>query len=329
VPVPITIGARTPLVILPAELLRQNDAELLASAIGHELVHVRRRDYLLNLIYEVLYLPLSFHPAVLLIRRRIQQSRELSCDELVAERLLQADVYARSLVRLAGSAPPLRNLAPTTTVGIADADILEVRIMSLLNRSETSGRGKKLLLIAAAVILAVPCVAATVFAIQFTMAPTVQEPGLQRQQEDAQQAREREEKRQAESADYKKGLQLGREEQERKERAERDPQFGEELAAHQRLERELIGKRHAELVRVAKITMDQAVQIATSQSPGKVLECSLQGEHWEAPGRLAKDGIVFYHVVIYSGDDATPSTTHILVNAIDGSIFQVDKRGER
>src|SRR3984893_12308299 len=143
VSVPITVGVRKPLVILPEELLREADDEVLASSIGHEIVHVRRRDYLLNLIYEFLYLPLSFHPAAALVRRRINQTRELCCDELVADRLVQADVYARSLVRLAGSAPQLRNLAPTTSVGIADADILEVRIMSLLNRSETSGPGKK------------------------------------------------------------------------------------------------------------------------------------------------------------------------------------------
>src|SRR6202171_2587092 len=128
--VPITVGVRKPLVILPEELLREADDDILASAIGHEIVHVWRRDYLLNLIYEFLYLPLSFHPAAALVRRRINQTRELLCDELVTERLLKADVYARSLVRLAGSAP-LRGLAPTTTVAIADADILEVRIMSL------------------------------------------------------------------------------------------------------------------------------------------------------------------------------------------------------
>jgi len=96
-PVPITVGFRKPMVILPTQLLRDGDGELLSSAIGHEIVHVRRRDYLLNLSYEFLYLPLSFHPGAALVRRRINQTRELLCDELVAERLLKADVYARSL----------------------------------------------------------------------------------------------------------------------------------------------------------------------------------------------------------------------------------------
>ena len=71
--------------------------------------------------------------------------------------------------------------------------------------------------------------------------------------------------------------------------------------------------------------MEQAIQIATSQQPGKVLECSLNGEHWEEPGKLAKDGQVFYHVVILSGDEASPEATHVLVNAIDGTILKTEK----
>jgi hypothetical protein len=66
----------------------------------------------------------------------------------------------------------------------------------------------------------------------------------------------------------------------------------------------------------------------TFKIPGKVLECSLIGEHWDAPGKLAKDGQVLYHVVILSGDEANPATTHVLVNAIDGQIVKAAK-GER
>ena len=41
--------------------------------------------------------------------------------------------------------------------------------------------------------------------------------------------------------------------------------------------------------------------------------------------KLAKDGQVFYHVVILSDDEANPVKTHVLVNAIDGTIFKVGK----
>jgi beta-lactamase regulating signal transducer with metallopeptidase domain len=104
VAVPITVGIRDPLVILPEQLLQEAERDVLTSAIGHELVHVLRRDYLLNLFYELIALPLAFHPATALLKRRIRETRELGCDELVTDRLLEPAVYARSLVQLAGAA---------------------------------------------------------------------------------------------------------------------------------------------------------------------------------------------------------------------------------
>lgn len=165
VPVPITVNVLHPLVILPESLLHEVDQELLSSAIGHELVHVARRDYLANLIYEFIYLPLSFHPAAALVRRRIKQTRELCCDESVAAKLLSPEIYARSLVRLIGSVRLTRRPATNTTIGIAESDNLEVRIMSLLRTPKFSPRRKTLLLLATFLLLAVPCLAATSFAL--------------------------------------------------------------------------------------------------------------------------------------------------------------------
>ena len=151
---PATVGVFRPLIILPEALARDASDEALTAAIGHEFVHVWRRDYLLNLIYEIIFLPLSFHPAAALMRRRITQTRELRCDELVTELLLRPEVYARSLVQLARSAMPFARRTRTVAVGIADADILEVRIMSLLKGTKSNTGRKRLWLLAAALLLA-------------------------------------------------------------------------------------------------------------------------------------------------------------------------------
>jgi uncharacterized membrane protein YkoI len=118
------------------------------------------------------------------------------------------------------------------------------------------------------------------------------------------------------------------EERELRERAEHDPQFKAELDARQRREQEerkasLVA--HTTLARTAKITMEQAIQIANGQYPGKVMECSLVGQGWESLGKLGKDGRVFYHVVILSADDPNPTFTHVMVNALDGSIYKTEK----
>jgi len=176
VPVPITVGILNPVIILPERLLQDIDDEVLTTALGHELVHVSRRDYLANLVYELVYLPLSFHPAAALVRRRIKQTRELCCDELVATRLLRPEIYARSLVRLIGAASPVRRLAADTTIGISESDILEVRIMTLLKTPKLTARRKRLLLITASLLLVAPCIAATSFALTFDI--DRQEPSI-------------------------------------------------------------------------------------------------------------------------------------------------------
>src|SRR5215471_3233555 len=168
-PVPIAGGSLDPMIILPEQLLRETDRGVLTAAIGHELIHIKRRDYLLNLIYEFISLPISFHPATSLVKRRIRETRELSCDELVTEKLLDAAVYARSLVHLAGSAVNLSRPGATITVGIADADILEERVMTILRKPKINTRRRKLLLVAAALIFVVPCVAAAPFALRINI----------------------------------------------------------------------------------------------------------------------------------------------------------------
>ncbi|HEY6046359.1 MAG TPA: TonB family protein, partial [Pyrinomonadaceae bacterium] len=132
---------------------------------------------------EFVYLPLAFHPAAMLIRRRIRQTRELCCDERVASKLLKPDVYARSLVRLIGAVPITRRLAADTTIGIAESDNLEVRIMSLLKMRRLSGARKALLVTLALVLLALPCLAATSFALSFEIngqEPQRSEPSKQK-----------------------------------------------------------------------------------------------------------------------------------------------------
>jgi len=323
VPVPITIGVFTPVIIVPKALLEETNEEILISAIGHELIHVQRRDYALNLVYEFLFVLLWFHPAAVLIRRRIRQTRELSCDELVAERILNAEVYARSLVKLASCAPTLRRLSVTTTVGIADADILEVRVMSLLKKQKQNSRWKKSLLALVSLLLLIPSIAAASLATKFD----VEQTGTSQDQDQKEKEQKEKEKgwtkERKESKEYQIGWAAGQEEKVRTEELN-----GELVTMRRRHEEEELKARdimQATLVRLARVPMDQAILIATSQSPGKVLECSLNGEHWEEPGKLAKDGIIFYHVVILSTDENEPATNHVLVNAVDGTIIKAEK----
>ena len=353
---PATLRFFRPLIVLPNRLIKEGDGDALTAAIGHEVVHVWRRDYLLNLFYELMFLPLSFHPAAVLIRRRIIQTRELRCDELVAERLLHAESYARSLLQLAGAAIPFPRRAQTVVVGIADADILEVRIMSLLKRTRSSLRRNIFLIVAASLLLAVPGVVAARWALQFNIDPgsenvTFQEPS-QGQKKDERITKERYEREMKERQEARHEIEELRARLER----ETDPAVRSELETKIEIrkrdlesaaftydgreykmkleeklsqELELKEKYRADLARQARISMDQAIQIATSQAPGKVLESTLVGEHWQGEDESAKPGLVLYHVVILGGDDSNPVVTHVWVNAVDGSVWRTEKERKR
>jgi uncharacterized membrane protein YkoI len=174
----------------------------------------------------------------------------------------------------------------------------------------------------AALLLAIPCVA--VAALTRGLDFDAFDPGIQ-------------EPRTTEpSKEFQAGKEAGANEARRREEREREnagatepgSQVKAELAERARREQLELDARatmQSALVNLARISMEQAIQIATSRQPGKVLACSLVGEHWEAPGKLAKDGMVLYHTVIISGDDASPMITHVLINALDGSVVKAEK----
>ena len=163
---PITAGVRKPVVIIPEFLFVNGTAEEWLSTLGHELAHVRRRDFFFNLLQELIYSPIAFHPATKVIRRRIAAARERACDEMATERLVERTTYVRALVSIAAMMRTVNHLSqPHYSLGIFDADILEERIMKLLrNHSVSEFRTKILLLLSALIMLTF---AMSVFAFSF------------------------------------------------------------------------------------------------------------------------------------------------------------------
>jgi len=160
--VPITVGRRS--VVLPEALFDSAASDLLSAAMGHEMAHIKRRDFAFNLCYQLLSMPLAFHPAVVFIKRRINETRELACDEMVTERWLDAPDYARALLRLADSAMVFHR--PTYSLGVFEADILEERIMKLIERKpRLSVRARTVILALVLSLVAASTAVATTFSI--------------------------------------------------------------------------------------------------------------------------------------------------------------------
>jgi len=178
---PATLGARRPVIIVPIALLDSSEPMLLEAVIGHEMAHIKRRDFSCNLIYELLYLPISFHPAAALVKRRIAQTRELACDELVTEQLLGAVDYARALVTVASRVTgPGR---PGYTLGVFTADNLEERIMKLTETKSRHGeRAERVIMALSAFLLLLTGAAASAYCLR--TGPAVSDVGVGAKQQE-------------------------------------------------------------------------------------------------------------------------------------------------
>ncbi|UXH80377.1 M56 family metallopeptidase [Roseateles amylovorans] len=84
---PITVGAFRPLVLVPASLLTGLPAPLIDALLAHELAHVRRWDFLVNLLQSLAEALLFFHPAVWWLSARMRHEREQVADALAADAL--------------------------------------------------------------------------------------------------------------------------------------------------------------------------------------------------------------------------------------------------
>ncbi|MFL6633048.1 MAG: TonB family protein [Massilia sp.] len=97
---PVTAGCWRPVVLVPAALVTGMPPHLLEALLAHELGHVRRHDYLVNLVQNVIEALLFYHPAVWWISRRIRHEREQIADDFAARQLGEPRRLARALSEL-------------------------------------------------------------------------------------------------------------------------------------------------------------------------------------------------------------------------------------
>jgi beta-lactamase regulating signal transducer with metallopeptidase domain len=97
---PVTAGFVRPLVLVPASLATGMAPQLLEALLAHELAHVRRHDYLVNLVQSAIEILLFYHPAVWWLSHRIRVERELIADDLAASALGEPRRLALALSEL-------------------------------------------------------------------------------------------------------------------------------------------------------------------------------------------------------------------------------------
>ena len=108
---PMMIGFFKPVILLPLATMNHLSVQQFEAILLHELAHIRRNDYLLNLLQSVVDTILFFNPFTWWITKNIRNEREKCCDEMVLQ-LSDPYHYARALLALE---EPLRNRALVMT----------------------------------------------------------------------------------------------------------------------------------------------------------------------------------------------------------------------
>jgi TonB family protein len=107
---PSVTGWLRPVILLPLSAIAGLTPDQLEAVLAHELAHIRRHDYAVNLLQMAVETVLFYHPAVWWISGRIRLERELCCDDLTVQTCGGAVCYARALTALekmrAGHAAP-------------------------------------------------------------------------------------------------------------------------------------------------------------------------------------------------------------------------------
>ncbi|HEX8710653.1 MAG TPA: M56 family metallopeptidase, partial [Terracidiphilus sp.] len=167
---PVTLGIAPKILLLPTGIIARISEADMQTVIAHEFAHMRRNDFLKNLIYELLSLPVCYHPMHRLTRERITESREIVCDRLAAD-LTGRSKYSRSLLRLASLLVGAMPTRAAHAVGIFDTNTLERRLMKLAEKqSEIRGMRRFAALAACLALGAATCASALVLHMQVNSA---------------------------------------------------------------------------------------------------------------------------------------------------------------
>lgn len=136
VDVPVTLGFLKPVILLPVAAVNNLSMQQAEAIILHELNHIRRNDYLVNLLIACVDVLFFFNPFSKLLTAVIRRERENCCDDLVLQFRYDPQAYARALLTLE------QNRMPSHTFVLAatgkDKQLLLNRVKRILGREPVS-----------------------------------------------------------------------------------------------------------------------------------------------------------------------------------------------
>ena len=124
--------------LLPVAALSGLTPAQLEAVVAHELAHIRRWDYAVNVIQAAIEAVLFFHPAVRWASRRVREERQNCCDDIAVSVVGDRPLYAEALERLehlrADAAPPQPALAATGGVQNRAAELIQMPLRTFVTK---------------------------------------------------------------------------------------------------------------------------------------------------------------------------------------------------
>lgn len=131
VKVPMVIGYFKPVVLIPVSAFTGLSPGQLETVIMHELAHIFRNDYLINILQSIVEIVFFYHPAVWWMSRVVRTEREHCCDDIAIEKSGDSMNFARALANIQEQVLSGENLA--MAIGSGNNSLLK-RIKRLLNQ---------------------------------------------------------------------------------------------------------------------------------------------------------------------------------------------------
>ncbi len=135
--VPAAYGILKPTVLLPISLISQMPKDQLEAIIKHELCHLKRNDFIHNIIQLCADILLFFHPGIRWMNNDIRHTREQCCDQMVLSHKTEALTYAKALTNIASFTNGLK-LKHSVHLGANDGVLLKRVKFLLQNKSSQS-----------------------------------------------------------------------------------------------------------------------------------------------------------------------------------------------
>ncbi len=118
---PVVVGWLRPVVLLPVSLISGFTTEQLRAILAHELAHIRRHDFVVNILQRCVESILFYHPAVWWLSKRIRAEREHCCDDIAIRLCGSRKIYAEALIEMERARQP----RPILAVAAADGAVLQ------------------------------------------------------------------------------------------------------------------------------------------------------------------------------------------------------------